>query len=570
MFILTVNLLSCIYKSYSCIINNRLSKYLEKYHLIEDKQNGFRTGRSCLEHIFTLYSIIRNRKNQSKDTYVAYIDFTKCFDLIDRNVLFYKLTEYGIDGRMYQTLKKMYSNTMSCVNVNESLSDWFYTVNGCRQGDVTSPTAFSIVINDLIKELKYTGIGIPVDTLTVCVLAYADDIALIADSPENLQKLLNVMNSWCKKWRFIINPTKSNVVHYRNAPKVQTNFVFKLGDNGPILDKVDSYEYLGIYLDQYLTFAKATTVLGNASGRALGSMINKYKSMGEMGYGTYTKLFESLVCPVMDYSAAIWGSKSHDTLDNVFNRAQRFFTGVHRLCPIDGFTGDMGWLSNRVRWKIEALRLWNRLLKTDRNRLLYKVLQWDMACHRTDNKANFVSNVKQILCQINLKRSYNNMQTVDTDYARKCLLDVLEKDWQKSANTKSKLDLYNNIKTKFGVEKYLLLNIDKYEKSLLSQLRYGILPLRIETGRFCNEKREDRLCVFCDTNSVESTEHFLFECSLYDQHRLNFINSVHNHVENWDNLNYNELLQQLFEEKPRALAKYVKEIFLYRRSHLYK
>ncbi len=202
----------------------------------------------------------------------------------------------------------------------------------------------------MIKELKYTGLGVQVDTLTVCALAYADDIALIADSPENLQKLLNVMTTWCRKWRFLINPTKSNVVHYRNPPKIQTSFAFRLGENGPNLDIVDSYKYLGVFLDQHLTFQKATTVLGNAAGRALGSMISKYKSLGEMGYRTYTKLFESLVCPVMDYGAAIWGSKSYNGLDNVFNRAQRFFTGVHRLCPIDGFTGVMGWINNWGRW----------------------------------------------------------------------------------------------------------------------------------------------------------------------------------------------------------------------------
>ncbi len=54
----------------------------------------------------------------SKDTFVAYIDFMKCFDLIDRNMLFYKLTEYGIDGKLYRTLKMMYTNTMSAVNIN--------------------------------------------------------------------------------------------------------------------------------------------------------------------------------------------------------------------------------------------------------------------------------------------------------------------------------------------------------------------------------------------------------------------------------------------------------------------
>ena len=116
----------------------------------------------------------------------------------------------------------------------------------------------------------------------------------------------------------------------------------------------------------------------------------------------------------------------------------------------------------------------------------------------------------------------------------------------------------------------ILLNIDKYEKSFLSQLRYGILPLRIETGRFCNEKREERICVNCDTNNVETVEHFLFECPMYDTQRLQFINSVQNSIDNWDNITYEECLKQLFEVKPRALGKYVKEIFLYRRGKLYK
>ncbi len=146
-----INLLSCIYKTYSTVMNKRLLSYLENNNLLCDEQNGFRSDRSCLEHIYTLYTIIRNRKNESQDTYVAFIDFTKCFDLIDRNMLYFKLIENGVDGKMYFTLKKMYSNTMSCVNLNGNLTDWFLTTNGCRQGDVTSPTAFSILINDLIR-----------------------------------------------------------------------------------------------------------------------------------------------------------------------------------------------------------------------------------------------------------------------------------------------------------------------------------------------------------------------------------------------------------------------------------
>ncbi len=406
--------------------------------------------------------------------------------------------------------------------------------------------------------------------LTICVLAYADDIALIADTPQNLQKLISLMHTWCNKWRFIINPSKSNIVHFRNPPKAQTGFKFTLGNTGVDLKVVESYKYLGVVLDQYLTFNNATQILGNAAGRALGGMINKYKSMREMGYSTYSKLFYAMVTPVMDYGSAVWGTKSFDNLDSVFNRAQRFFTGVHKFCPIDGFSGDMGWVSNRVRWKLDVLRLWNRLLGTDKNRLVYKVFRWDITCHNNDNKSNFAANVKQIMCEIKMKNAYKDLTIVNIENAQKSLMEKLESEWQSSVQKKVKLELYSAIKCNYGVEKYLLLNMDKYEKSLLSQLRYGILPIRIESGRFTNEKREERLCTLCDTNTVESVEHFLFECEAYDAQRLTFVSNAQCVIDDWENLTQTECLKSLFNVMPRALGRYVKDIFLYRRDKIYK
>ncbi len=101
-----------------------------------------------------------------------------------------------------------------------------------------------------------------------------------------------------------------------------------MGNSGVTLEVVESYKYLGVIFDQYLTFAKATQTLSNAAGRALGGMICKYKTMKEMGYSTYSKLFSAMVTPVMDYGSAVWGGKSYDKLDSVTNRAQRFF---HRI-----------------------------------------------------------------------------------------------------------------------------------------------------------------------------------------------------------------------------------------------
>ena len=183
-------------------------------------------------------------------------------------------------------------------------------------------------------------------------------------------------------------------LHFRNAPKIQTDFVFKLHMNGPILEKVNCCKYLGVYLDKYLTFSKATDILATAEGRALGAMINKYKSLNDLGYETYTKLYESLVVPIIDYGSSIWSFKSYDNLDRVKNRATRFFTGVHRFASILGHIGDMGWGSNSSRWKLNILRFWNRMVGMDNSRLLKKVFLWDREQQSNINKSNFCAQVK--------------------------------------------------------------------------------------------------------------------------------------------------------------------------------
>jgi len=82
-------------------------------------------------------------------------------------------------------------------------------------------------------------------------------------------------------------------------------------------------------------------------------------------------------------------------------------------------------------------------------------------------------------------------------------------------NNSAKLRTYKCFKTVFGTEKYVILNITKRERSTLAQFRSGILPLRIETGRYVNETLDDQLCGFCNNGYIESETYFLLECDRF-------------------------------------------------------
>ena len=44
-----------------------------------------------------------------------------------------------------------------------------------------------------------------IDGKIISILLYADDIVIIAETDENLQIMLNVVNSWCDKWQLQVN-----------------------------------------------------------------------------------------------------------------------------------------------------------------------------------------------------------------------------------------------------------------------------------------------------------------------------------------------------------------------------
>ena len=72
-----ISLLSCVGKMYSSFLSNRILSFCELCNILVDEQNGFRRNRSCNDHIFSLSSIIRNRLNNGKPTFAAFLDMGK-------------------------------------------------------------------------------------------------------------------------------------------------------------------------------------------------------------------------------------------------------------------------------------------------------------------------------------------------------------------------------------------------------------------------------------------------------------------------------------------------------------
>lgn len=129
--------------------------------------------------------------------------------------MWFKLIKYGVRGKILNVIKSMYNNVKSKVKFMNEVSESFICDLGVRQGECLSPFLFSMYLNDLEETLGLNGVdGIDIGTLKLCILLYADDIVLFANSAEDLQKSLNVLADYCLRWKLVVNTEKKKKLWY--------------------------------------------------------------------------------------------------------------------------------------------------------------------------------------------------------------------------------------------------------------------------------------------------------------------------------------------------------------------
>ncbi len=119
---------------------------------------------------------------------------------------------------------------------------------------------------------------------------------------------------------------------------------------------------------------RMVNAVGKSANHALGILISKHKAFGGMPQDIYRKLYDTLVTPIIEYAAAIWGQQELGCISAIQNRACRYVMGVSKYISNAAVQGDMGWKTEGHRQKFCMLRLWLRLMNMDREMIASKVV----------------------------------------------------------------------------------------------------------------------------------------------------------------------------------------------------
>ena len=221
-----------------------------------EQQYGFRAQHSTEYAAMKLFDHISKEMDSGNTPTALYIDLSKAFDTLSFDIILQKLKYYGVMGTELRLLTDYLTNRKQYVVFNNHCSDITDIINGVPQGSILGPLLFSIHINDLIR------------TSNICkFIMYADDTTIYFSledfDPDNVSNEINNEVEKITKWLQInklslnTQKTKLMVFHRKQKHIKELNIVI----NGTKIDRVESFNFLGLTIDETLSWAQHVDIV---------------------------------------------------------------------------------------------------------------------------------------------------------------------------------------------------------------------------------------------------------------------------------------------------------------------
>ena len=536
-----ITILSCYGKLFTAVLNNRLNSYLESYNVLCEEQAGFRKHYSTVDHVFTLKMLIDFYMLKGKKLYCAFIDYKKAFDCVNRAALWQKLLEQNIDGKCIRIIHDMYVKAKSCIKVGNSLSDFFSSYAGVRQGENLSPILFSMFLNDLAQFMstKFEGLEnfsrctfdcLSDDDLEVYLrlylLLYADDTVILAESHDDLQHALNAMLEYCNIWDLKVNPTKTKVTVFCKNKKTllkERDFHY----NNVKVDIVEEFVYLGVLFTYNGKFNKTKKRLLDQARKAMFSLIQKSRRL-DLSISVQLHLFNTMIVPILLYGAEVWAFEDLKILDQFQLQYCKMILKLKKSTTSCMIYYELGITPISLQAKLRLLSYWGKFVDNVNivknasriNSIVYRTI---CTLHMSNvMKFPWLSFVANTLNHLGVGMYFDNQSVVSHKMFKHVVKSVLHDQFVQSLHNdidrSPKCLVYKAFKKEFCFEDYLDF-LPKHLSLYLLKFRLMNHKFPIETGRYHNIARQDRICHLCNNIALGDEFHYLLECQHFSTER---------------------------------------------------
>ncbi|XP_073037149.1 uncharacterized protein [Primulina eburnea] len=213
-----ISLCNVTNKIISKLLYSRLRDVVER--LVSPNQSGFVPGRMISDNILLAQELTHSITLPTRGgNVILKLDMAKAYDRVQWRFLFDVLRHFGFSERVVALVSACISHCHFSVNINGSLSGFFGSTRGLRQGDPLSPLLFILGAEYLSRGLdrlylQHPAIRYRSDCdILISHLAYADDVIIFASGgSRGMQGLVDFLHHYenCSGQR--VNAAKSSLI----------------------------------------------------------------------------------------------------------------------------------------------------------------------------------------------------------------------------------------------------------------------------------------------------------------------------------------------------------------------
>jgi hypothetical protein len=228
-------------------------------------------------------------------------------------------------------------------------------------------------------------------------------------------------------------------------------------------------------------------------------------------------LWNSVLRPTAAHGCSVWFPSSaaqNDLLESLQYQAAKITTRTKMNIPKCALLAKLGWEPINAFLDRQIVPLFLRFSIISNNRLS-KVVVHELSRFKAQNTEwPYFSYMCRLLEDFNF-----NINTFNRFFGMNNIIRERE-----IIETKTTLVTYKKFFVSRGTQKYLK-NIGDFEISRLKHLaRTNYLPLNDVLYRM--RLRQNGLCQLCDSNDIETTNHFMFECPAFENLRVDFFSDI--------------------------------------------
>lgn len=267
-----LQILPAIEKILEKVIFNQLSSHLEENSIINKHQFAYQKNRSAELLLQELTDFIYEKLSMNQTVIIVFIDFTKAFDVLVKDVILKKLQWIGINNIALEWFRNYLSDRNITVKLKNALSSKLKWETGVPQGSLLGPILFLIAVNSLPHFIRNF----------VRTWLFADDTTLVAANkdPEiainRLQKEYIQLQKWTHDHGLVINEKKTKYLQIIKSGSINKNLKLIHHDHEclhgenflnckckHLIELVEYHKYLGVTFDYRMDWDHHFNFLNN-------------------------------------------------------------------------------------------------------------------------------------------------------------------------------------------------------------------------------------------------------------------------------------------------------------------